>query len=48
MAVAVTDEINSGAIEVSVISSINTSSVKTNPAMGALKIPPIAPAAPPN
>jgi hypothetical protein len=44
--VAVTDEISSGTIDVSVISSISTSSVNTSPAMGALKIPPIAPAAP--
>ena len=44
--VAVTDEINKGATEVIVKSIISTSKVKTNPAIGALKIPPIAPAAP--
>jgi len=44
--VAVTDEISKGTMEVMVMSSIRTSSVKTNPAMGALKMPAIAPAAP--
>ncbi len=43
---AVTDEISNGTIEVKVMSSIKTSRVNTNPAIGALKIPPIAPAAP--
>ena len=46
MVVAVTDEIRSGATDVIVRSIISTSSVKTRPAIGALKIPPIAPAAP--
>ena len=46
IAVAVTDEISNGATEVIVRSIISTSSVKTRPAIGALKIPPIAPAAP--
>ena len=44
--VAVTDEISSGTIEATVRSSINISSVKTIPAIGALKIPETAPAAP--
>ena len=46
IAVAVTEEMSSGATEVIVRSIISTSSVKTSPAIGALKIPPIAPAAP--
>ena len=46
IAVAVTEEISSGATEVIVRSIMRTSSVKTRPAIGALKIPPIAPAAP--
>ena len=46
MAVAVTEEISSGATDVIVRSIIRTSSVKTRPAIGALKIPPMAPAAP--
>ena len=46
MAVAVTEAINKGTMEVIVKSSNNTSIVKATPAIGALKIPPIAPAAP--
>ena len=46
MAVAVTDDISNGAIRVIVRSIISTSNVNTKPAMGAWKIPPIAPAAP--
>ena len=46
IAVAVTEEMSKGATEVIVRSIISTSSVNTRPAIGALKIPPIAPAAP--
>ena len=45
-AVAVTAEMIIGTRAVRVISSISTSKVKTKPAIGALKIPLIAPAAP--
>ena len=41
-----TDAINNGMIEVRVRSSINTSSEKIRAAMGALKMPAIAPVAP--
>ena len=40
------EEISNGMIDVRVMSIINTSSVNTSPAIGALKMPPIAPAAP--
>ncbi len=43
---AVTDEIKRGTIDDMVRSSINISRVKTIPAIGALKIPETAPAAP--
>lgn len=46
MVAAVTDAISSGSTEVMVRSSISTSMTNTNPAMGALKIPAMAPAAP--
>ena len=46
IAVAVTEEMSNGAIRVMVRSIISTSRVKTRPAIGAWKIPPIAPAAP--
>ena len=46
MAVAVTDEMSSGAMEFIVMSIIRTSNVNTRPAIGALNMPPIAPAAP--
>ena len=46
MVAAVTDEMSSGATDVIVRSIISTSSVKTRPAIGAWKMPPIAPAAP--
>ena len=44
--VAVTDEIRRGTMEATVRSSINISSVNTIPAIGALKMPDTAPAAP--
>ena len=44
--VAVAADMSNGATEVMVMSSINTSTVKATPAIGALKMPPIAPAAP--
>ena len=43
---AVTEEMSKGATDAMVRSIISTSRVKTSPAMGALKIPPMAPAAP--
>ena len=46
MRAPVTDAINSGIIEVSVRSSIKTSSEKISAAIGALKIPAMAPVAP--
>ena len=46
MVAAVTDEMSRGKTEVIVRSSINTSITKTKPAIGALKIPATAPAAP--
>ena len=43
---AVTDEMSRGSSEVIVRSIMSTSSVNTSPAMGALKMPATAPAAP--